>query len=76
MAVSATDRWKIVNNIIARAGGIERLDLHAALAQAEAQINLMEQNSQNNPVTAPISPPMEDGIQQEEIMPNSGQNTP
>ena len=51
--LSATDRWKILSNIVARKG-TDGVDLHAELAKAESMVNVMDsQNSLQQPVTPP-----------------------
>jgi hypothetical protein len=62
MAVSATERYKILSNIVAQKG-TDNVDLHAELAKAEGMIHIMDtqrmmsQNTANVPVTSsPNSP--------------------
>lgn len=64
--MTAKDRYKVLNNAIARAGGIENVDLYSELAKSESILNgmqgkadydtVMAENAQNNAITAPISP--------------------
>jgi len=42
---SAKDRWAILNNIIAKAGGIENVNLHSELAKSEAVLNMHKANT-------------------------------
>jgi len=42
---SAKDRWVILNNIIAKAGGIENVNLHSELAKSEAVLNMHKANT-------------------------------
>jgi len=83
MALSATDRFRIINNIIARYGGMDGIDLKAELAKAEAQINQMDDMNVNNPITgqnngltAPISPEGYSDTTQGEIMPETSPEQP
>jgi hypothetical protein len=41
MALTSTDRWKILSNIVAQMG-TDKVDLHAELAKAENMINIMD----------------------------------
>lgn len=41
MALSSTDRWHILSNIVARKG-TDSVDLYAELAKAESTVNMMD----------------------------------
>lgn len=79
MGLTPQERFTVLSNIIARAGGMDKIDLRAELAKAEAGVNVMSNPmSQNQDVTGTFSPPMGTNPTQGEIMPemplNQGEN--
>lgn len=63
MALSSTDRWHILSNIVARKG-TDSVDLYAELAKAESTVNMMDTQeamgvSANITQTAPMPPVQE-----------------
>jgi len=78
MALSAQDRFQVAQNLIAKYGGLENIDLRAELAKAESRLNQMNQlrppESSYQPGTAPIAPPMGVDTTQPPISPQNGLN--
>ena len=81
MALDPKDRFTVLQNIIARVGGMDKVDLRAELARAEAGVNYMgtQMNSPMSPnqdATGNISPSMGTNPTQGEIVPETPQNIP
>jgi hypothetical protein len=57
MGLTPQERLTVLNNIIARTGGMDKVDLKAELAKAEAGVNQMNSPmSSNQGVTGTFSP--------------------
>ena len=54
MAMTATDRWKILSNIVAQQG-TDKIDLHAELAKAESMVNVWD-TQKSMQVSQPVTP--------------------
>lgn len=64
MALSSTDRWKILSNIVAQKG-TDNVDLHAELAKAENMINVWDtQKMIRPPITPQVTQPISTNVGQ------------
>jgi len=63
MAISAVDRYRILQNIVAQKG-TDSVDLHAELAKAESMVNVWDTQKMMQPPTPQITQPMSTNIGQ------------
>ena len=70
MTLSASDRRKVLQNIIANGGGVDRVDLATELARVESGMGMMASQQQMAEMNAPVQPPPE----QQNMMPPQEQN--
>jgi hypothetical protein len=73
--MTADEKLKIIDNILARSGGIENIDLYGELAKATSMMNTFAAQQQLSDMQnmASMTPPQTQGSI---ISPESGQSTP